>query len=198
MRNIFSFLFVAIAVAIVNAQPALMTAPEIVQYIDKLPVKTAASIETKNKHMLSGKREEELQEQIDVLVEKSGHKSRTLSMLSKKYDYENDRYDFSKIIIKKDKDLDNKMQDINSIFFYEWDNYRRNAGVDPDSARKYFPVLVQKVKKQLQQLVEYMEKRKYNSVVENGETSHPYYLQLLEIRGIMLDRVIKLNRLTEQ
>lgn len=198
MRNIFSFLFVAIAVAIVNAQPALMKAGAIIQYIDKLPVNPAVAIEANDKRILAMKRQEELQSQIDVLVERAGHKSRILSMLSKKYDYESDRYDFSKIIIKKDKELDERMQEVNTAFFYEWDTYTRNAGTDPDSARKYFPVLAGKVKQQLQELVIYMDKRNLDAVVDNSEASNPYYQQLLEIRGIMIDRVMKLNQLTEQ
>lgn len=47
------------------------------------------------------------------------------------------------------------------------------------------------VKNQLAGLNDTMTKKGYNAVLDKHDNKHPYYMQLLEMRGTMLDRVLK-------
>jgi hypothetical protein len=53
-------------------------------------------------------------------------------------------------------------------------------------------IIYEKCQKKLAGLNDTMTKKGYNAVLDKHDNKHPYYIQLLEIRGTMLGRVLKL------
>lgn len=211
----FSILFLLLMAGVCKAQ----SGSPVLAYFDKMPAVAANADEAytmyfpKGKHPATEQYEGEIQEQVNLLVERSGHKSGLLSSLSKKYERDNEKYDFSKIQIARDKQLEEKIHYINTDFFSIIDSYNRSVNARLDSLRKKENSTILNAEKELQvqreELIQLIKKervvitrmndilisRGYNAVLDKGDASHPYYIQLLEIRGLMFDRMLKLNQM---
>ena len=150
------------------------------------------------------------------LYKESGRKSRLLSMFADTYDTEDRNVDVSKISLPVDKELDKKCRELSSGFLRAQDEYARTASRDWDSLRKNvfnpdkalsvgdvekvlavekraFMPFLQKARKVLSELHAYMESRGYNAVLDGHRAEHPFYVQLLEVRAGIFDRLKMLN-----
>lgn len=74
-----------------------------------------------------------LKAQLQLLADKSNHQSRLLSMLTGKFDDESEKYDFSKAVIRKDKKLQEAIENANNLYFRAMDDYNRMVGKRIDS-----------------------------------------------------------------
>ncbi len=57
------------------------------------------------------------------------------------------------------------------------------------------PVFIKKLKLFIKEMNDLMNKKGYNTVLDNQENTHKYYIQLLEVRGLLLDRIKQANRM---
>jgi hypothetical protein len=187
---------------------------------DKLP-RIVSSVEEagqeyfpKNKMNNCRRHQQEIQQQINKLYGASNHQSRLLSMLAGKYDDESEHYDFTKIKLTKDPVLNTAVTNANTAFFSVVDDYTRKVGSRVDSAQKQytgkelakrlldiyqyeFSILVSRVKNQWKEINKLMLTKGYNKLLAAGKTDSPYFIQLLEVRGILYDRLLKLNQQVE-
>lgn len=156
----------------------------------------------------------ELKKQLGLLADRSEHKSRLLSMLAGRYDDESERYDFTKINLAKDKALQAAVEKASTSFFSAIDNYNRIVKDRIDSIspkykgmelakhqqeiyRKELGVLINTCKKLMLEVDKIMNAKGYNKQLLTQTSSAPYYIQLLEVRGLFFDRLMKLNDLVE-
>lgn len=147
-----------------------------------------------------------LQAEMDKLANASDHKSRLLSMIAGRFEEERKRFDFSKVIINEDRKLKDAVDEMNISFFRVQDDFLRAIGNRLDSVykraigleiarnqlaiyREEMPGFIYKVKNVLLQLDRFMNDKGYNKVISEKSSSHPYYIQILEARGVMLDRI---------
>jgi hypothetical protein len=144
----------------------------------------------------------------DLALEAAG-KSYLLMAMADRLQQDNRKFDRVHIELPTDKELENKMRDINSSYFREAENLTRALGNALDSLfklnypaidrtslqleiyRKQIALHIRKVKQLLNETNTYMNKRGYNAVLDNHDTSNKYYIQLLEVRGLMYDRIQK-------
>jgi hypothetical protein len=155
--------------------------------------------------------EKELQQQLNILEKESAGKSRLLAMLAGTYENRSSTKDYSKEKYDKDPQLDKALTECNSNFFGELDKYLRivNAGIDssfkhattagraPSILGVYnnaLPGFTSKVRKELMTLQALMMRKGYSKELAKGNAAFKYYVQLLEVRGLMLDRILQLNR----
>lgn len=146
---------------------------------------------------------------IKALAIEAAGKSYLLMAMADRLQQDNRKFDRIHNELPTDKELENKMRDINSSYFREADNLSRALGNALDSIiklnyaaidrtslqleiyRKQIALHIRKVKQLLNETNTYMNKRGYNAVLDNHDTSHKYYIQLLEVRGLMYDRIEK-------
>lgn len=144
----------------------------------------------------------------DLALEAAG-KSYLLMAMADRLQQDNRKFDRVHIELPTDRELENKMRDINSSYFREAENLTRTLGNALDSLfklnypaidrtslqleiyRKQIALHIKKVKQLLNETNTYMNKRGYNAVLDNHDTSNKYYIQLLEVRGLMYDRIQK-------
>jgi len=191
---------------------------EILKYVDQLPPVAISANEAWQQFYPKGKRtpyqqyEAVLEAQINALTDQSKHQSLLLSMLSGRYDVESRRIDFTKIVIAEDPELKKKQEEQNRVFFNVVDDYGRlTAGIDSIrnlgegygvQAEKMLrvyqqaaPVFVKKLQLFIKEMNDLMNKKGYNTVLDNQVQTHKYYIQLLEVRGLLLDRIKQANRM---
>ncbi|OQP54494.1 hypothetical protein A4H97_21185 [Niastella yeongjuensis] len=191
---------------------------DIFKYVDQLPPVTGNVNEAwqqcypKGKHTPYQQYEAVLDAQINALADRSNHQSLLLSMLSGRYEMEGRRVDFTKIVIAEDPELKKKQTEQSRVFFNIVDDYGRlTSGID--SIRKLeedygvqaekmlriyqqaVPVFVKKLRLFIKEMNDLMNKKGYNTVLDNQVQTHKYYVQLLEVRGLLLDRIRHANRL---
>jgi len=140
-----------------------------------------------------------LRQQLAELADESAGKSRLLSMLAGRYDAESEHTDFAKITINKDGELDAAVKSANTAFFTAMDDAARKTGQALDSVSKLYSglqlieraleihrrelsALTRTVWKQLQHVESIMKKKGYDTILAKGKVSHPYYIQLLELK----------------
>jgi hypothetical protein len=146
---------------------------------------------------------------IKALALEAAGKSYLLMAMADRLEQDNRKFDRVHIELPTDKALENKMRDINSSYFSEADNLSHALGNTLDSInklnyaaidrtslqleiyRKQIALHIRKVKQLLNETNTYMNKRGYNAVLDNHDTSNKYYIQLLEVRGLMYDRIQK-------
>ena len=147
------------------------------------------------------------QAQIKELYNQSQSKSGLLLMMALPDDYATNQIDFSKLNLERDKVLDGKMKDADASFFSDLDTYRRTINnvidsiyktPDPSTApdavlngyNKQISWLQKKTPGFYQDAIKYCLQKKYNDVLVNHNTDHPYYIQLLEMQAVIIDRMI--------
>jgi uncharacterized protein YdbL (DUF1318 family) len=151
---------------------------------------------------------EGLKKHAALLSRAADHKSRLLSMIAGTYDQEDQQVDFSKVVISKDKELASLVTQANTAFFDAIERASRQSGASMDSAaglkgmalaerqladaRRQLPELVALVQKQWLPVMQLMRRKGYDKVLAEGKTTHPYFIQLLEVKGLILDKLIKL------
>ena len=146
---------------------------------------------------------------IKALALEAAGKSYLLMAMSDRFQQDDRKFDRIHNELPTDKELEKKMHDINSSYFREADNLSHALGNTLDSIiklnypaidrtsiqleiyRKQIALHIRKVKQLLNETNTYMNKRGYNAVLDNHETSNKYYIQLLEVRGLMYDRIEK-------
>ena len=152
---------------------------------------------------------------INTLAIEAAGKSYLLMTMADRVGQDDRKFDRIHNQLPRDKDLENRMRDINNSFFSEADKLGRTLGNAYDSInklnypaidraalqlelyRKEIPHYIKKVKQILVETNAYMNKRGYNAMLDNHETTNKYYIQLLEVRGLMYDRIQKvLQQLT--
>ena len=207
MRNLFIVpaLFVAVAC---HAQQSNPIDTSIHSYFNKLPA-ILPVIDSVYKYYAPSitntpcqRYRTEIKKQAGLLADQSDHKSYLLSTLSDRYDNEGSRYDFT------------SAKNANAAFFHAIDDYNRSIGPRLDSIyknykgvdmakqqlelyRKELPVLINNVKKILLEWNKIMNAKGYNKQLINRNASYPYYIQVLEARGLFYDRLLKLVDMEE-
>lgn len=146
---------------------------------------------------------------IKAMALEAAGKSYLLMAMADRLEQDNRKFDRIHNELPTDKELENKMHDINSSYFREADNLSHALGNALDSIfklnypaidrtslqlevyRKQIALHIKKVKQLLNETNTYMNKRGYNTVLDNHDTSNKYYIQLLEVRALMYDRIQK-------
>lgn len=189
--------------------------------LDKLPPVAADNNEAYAQFFPKGKKsvyqqaEDMIMAQIDLLANQAPQKSRLLSMISGRYDDDQrKRVDFEKTTIVKDKELENKMKEANQNYFAELNLFTRAAGNVLDSFTKInvpavlrserqlqaykrlLPPFIKTVKQVIADMNAYLSKKGFNAVLDNRQASHPNYIQLLEVRALLFDRIREVNTIT--
>lgn len=201
-----------------NAQQAGFN---ILQYIDQLPPMAATVSEAYQQFYPKGKRsvykqyEATLQAQINALADESKHQSALLSMLAERFETEQKQYNFMKVVIAEDPELKQKRTELSRIFLDEVSYYGRISDRPIDSIRQIgepyavqaekmlqvyqwaVPIFIKKVKKLIVEMNELMNRKGYNAVLNNKVQTHKYYIQLLEVRGLLLDQIKQVNRMID-
>lgn len=156
----------------------------------------------------------ELKKQVGLLADQSDHKSYLLSTLSDRYDNEGRRYDFTKAKNATDKTLQTAVDNATAAFFRAIDDHNRSIGPRLDSIyknykgvemarqqldfyRKEMPVLINNVRKILLEWNKTMNAKGYNRQLLSRNASYPYYIQVLEARGLFYDRLLRLAEMEE-
>jgi hypothetical protein len=194
---------------------------DIVKYVEQMPLVAGSANEAyqqfypKGKHSVYQQFEATLQAQINALADESKHQSYLLSMLAGRIDQESRQYNFTKVVIAEDPELKKKRQEQIGVFFNIVDYYSRMTSWTIDSIRKkeesyavqaekmigvyqqVAPVVVKKLKVLIKEMNDLMNKKGYNAVLNNKVTTHKYYIQLLEVRGLLLDRIKQINRMID-
>lgn len=147
-----------------------------------------------------------LQAEMDKLADASDHKSMLLSMIAGRFEEERRRFNFMKVTISKNDDLRNAVDEMNIAFFKMQDDFLRSVGNRLDSVykkaigfdiargqlkiyREEMPGFIHKVNTLLLQLDKFMNEKGYNKAISDNNSSYPYYIQILEARGVMLERI---------
>lgn len=211
MRNFFSIvLLLLLLTSLAKAQNARDTT--IQSFFNHLPSFVSSIDEAynvyfpKNKITPCKQFKTMLQAEMNKLADASNHKSRLLSMIAGRFEDERKKFDFSKITISQDKKLKDAVDEMNISFFKIQDDFLRLIGSKMDSVykqttgleiakgqlnvyRKQMPAFIRKAKDVLLHLDRLMNDKGYNKVLSERNSSHPYYIQILEARGIILERI---------
>ncbi|HEY8897884.1 MAG TPA: hypothetical protein VIM79_23830 [Niastella sp.] len=192
-----------------------MKGSEIPAFLDKMP-RLPATVDEAYKALYPKTKKppyqaysDSLKAAIKALALEAAGKSYLLMAMADRLEQDNRKFDRIHNELPTDKELENKMHDINSSYFREADDLNRALGNALDSInklnyaaidrtllqleiyRKQIPLHIRKVKQLLNETNTYMNKRGYNTVLDNHDTSNKYYIQLLEVRGLMYDRIQK-------
>jgi hypothetical protein len=212
MRTLFSGLLVVLTLAGFAQSPKTKDTT-IQNYFNRLPSMVSSIEEAyavyfpKNKVTPCKQYKTILQADIDKLADAANHNSRLLSMISGRYDRESITVDFSKVSTSKDPKLQQAVNEMNASFFRISDDLSRTFSGDTslkhlvgldiarkqlEMYRKELPTYIEKVKNILLQLDKLMNEKGYNKVLAEKNTTHPYYIQILEARGVVLDKITML------
>lgn len=150
----------------------------------------------------------ELKKKIVALADQSDHKSRLLSMLAGRFEDESGRYDFSKINNPRDKALTAAIDHANAAYFSALDDYSRQSNSNIDSVlkqagaanlhaqwevyKKEIPILIKNIRRMATTLDKFMNEKGYTQNLMNEGPNYIYYIQVLEARALILDRLIRL------
>jgi hypothetical protein len=214
MRYLFGCITFILLCTTVHAQ-ITMKGSEIPGFLDKMPPLPTTVDEAykamypKTKKPPYQSYSDSLKAAIKALALEAAGKSYLLMAMADRLEQDNRKFDRVHIELPTDKELENKMRDINSFYFREADNLSHTLGNTLDSInklnyaaidrtslqleiyRKQIALHIRKVKQLLNETNTYMNKRGYNAVLDNHDTSNKYYIQLLEVRGLMYDRIQK-------
>jgi hypothetical protein len=192
-----------------------MKGSEIPGFLDKMPPLPATVDEAykalypKTKKPPYQSYSDSLKAAIKALALEAAGKSYLLMAMADRLEQDNRKFDRVHNELPTDKELENKMRVINSSYFREADNLSHTLGNALDSInklnyaaidrtslqleiyRKQIAHHIRKVKQLLTETNTYMNKRGYNAILDNHDTSNKYYIQLLEVRGVMYDRIQK-------
>ena len=214
MRSIFSCAALVLFFATGNAQ-ITMKGAEIPGFLERMPA-LPASVDEAHKAIYPKTKKPPYQSYSDSLkavvktmaIEAAG-KSYLLMSMADRVQQDDRKFDRIHNELPTDKELENKIRYFNSSYFREADNLSRALGNVLDSINKlnypavdrtalqleiYRKEIARQIKKVKQLLVEtntYMNKRGFNTILDNHDTSNKYYIQLLEVRGLMYDRIQK-------
>ncbi|MBO9203761.1 MULTISPECIES: hypothetical protein [Niastella] len=192
---------------------------DILKYVDQLPPIAASASDAYQQSYPKGKRtpyqqyEAVLDAQINELTDLSKHQSGLLSYLSGRSDRESRIYDFGKMVKAEDLELKKKQEEQIHVFFNYIDDYNRATSWTIDSIRKNeenygvqaakmvrvyqqaAPVFVKKLRLLTKEMNDLLNKKGYNTILNNQVQTHKYYIQLLEVRGLLLDRIRQVCRM---
>lgn len=192
-----------------------MKGSEIPGFLDKMPPLPGSvdeaykSLYPKNKKPPYQSYSDSLNAAIKALALEAAGKSYLLMAMADRLQQDNRKFDRVHNELPTDKELETKIRDINSSYFREAENLSRTLGNALDSLiklnyssiertslqleiyRKPIALHIRKIKQLLNETNAYMNKRGYNAVLDNHDTSNKYYIQLLEVRGLMYDRIQK-------
>lgn len=152
-----------------------------------------------------------LQPELNALARESGNKSYLLAQLAGTY---SEKIDYFRPEQPKDGVLAQKVQETNLMVFQAFDDYSRAVGAEVDkmtlqkmttenyneqlsATARHFDQLVLKMKPLLLSLDNYLSTRGFNSVIDNKQSSHPHYIQFLETRAYLFDKLLKLATLAK-
>ena len=194
-----------------SAQTVTFSGNSVPAYIDQLPNLPATPQEAytiyypKGKKTIYSQYETAINNMLNDLAGRSNHQSRILSMLSGRYESESQRYDFSKVQIKRDPALEQALHQFTTDFYARLDDYLRAVSRATDSLRtgnqivnaekelalyhEQLPPFKAIVKILLSQLDNTMRAKGYNAVLEKSDTTNPFFIQMLEARGLMLEKI---------
>jgi|GEM_PF-5337832 len=150
------------------------------------------------------------QAQIKELYNQSQSKSGLLLMMALPDEYDRNQIDFTKLNLERDKVLDGKMKDADAMFFHDYDTYQRTINnvidsiyktPDPSAAadavlnayNKQLSWLQKRTPDFYQDAIRYCQQKKYNDALANHNTGHPYYIQLLEMQAVIIDRMMMVS-----
>jgi len=165
----------------------------------------------KNKMNACRRYETELKQELNRLATLSNHQSRLLSMLAGKFDIESRQYDFTKVTITKDQQLDGAVLENDKSFYSMLTDYLRRINSSMDSAfqlykgkalakqvltiyNREFPYLINGTKAQCMKLNKMIIAKGYDKVLAAGNSANKYFVQLLEVRGVLLNWMLELNK----
>lgn len=210
------YLFISIALLAVCSSRAQMKGSEIPGFLQRIPPLPATVDEAYNLVYPKTKKppyqsySDSLKAAINILAIEAGGKSYLLMAMADRLAEDNRKFDRVHIQLPVDKELENQIQELNNRFFRETEDFGRSIGNTYDSInklnypamkraalqlelyRKKLPGYVKKVQQILVETNAYMNKKGYNAVLDNHNINHQYYTQLLEVRGLMYDRIDKL------
>jgi hypothetical protein len=215
MRYLFGYIALLLFWTTANAQ-ITMKGAEIPGFLERMPSlpgtvdEAYKTIYPKTKKPPYQQYSDTLKAAINALALEASGKSYLLMTMADRTKQDDRKFDRIHHQLPTDKDLENKMRDINSSFFREVDELGRSLGNAFDSINKLnYPAIyraalqlelyrkeishhIRKVKQILIETNTYMNKRGYNAVLDNHDTTNKYYIQLLEVRGLMYDRIQKI------
>lgn len=145
--------------------------------------------------------------------ELSGRKSLLLAMLAGIYESEGKKRDFTKYDFKRDKEMDQLWREINGRCQYAIDRFndgylRWLTTAAPtgkpvklqqqemmDDLRVNHEKMALTLRDRFQQMEQYWKKKGYDKVLTRQDSSHPYYMQIMEMRGLLADKLVVLSDL---
>lgn len=209
------YLFISLALLTVCSSKAQMKGSEIPGFFQRMPPLPATVDEAyklvypKTKRPPYQPYSDSLKATINAMAIEAGGKSYLLMAMADRLAEDNRKFDRVHIQLPVDKELENNMRELNNRFFRETGDFGRSIGNAYDSInklnypamkraalqlelyRKEFPGYCKKVQQILVVTNAYMNKKGYNTVLDRHDTSNKYYIQLLEVRALMYDRIEK-------
>lgn len=214
MRYLFCCMALLLFWGTANTQ-VTMKAGEIPHFLERMPSLPATvddayrAIYPKTRKPPYQQYNDTLNAAINTLAAEAAGKSYLLMTMADRTKQDDKKFDRVHNQLPVDKDLENRMRDINNAFFSLTDEWVRSIGNAYDSINKLnYPAIdraalhlqlyrkevwhyIKKVKQILDETNAYMNKRGFNAVLDNHDTTNKYYIQLLEVRGLMYDRIQK-------
>lgn len=149
----------------------------------------------------------DLDKSINTLYERSNHQSRLLSMMAKKFEDDSRTLDFTKIRLPQDAALAQLVRStgfelsgtvnnyLRAVHQSESENGKTLKGVrlmDKNLLvyNRQFYIVLKVYKKHLADITALLDKKKWNV----AKSSNPYYIQLLETEGLLLERLKNILR----
>ena len=164
----------------------------------------------KSKMNATRKYEQELKDEIKKLAVASNYQSRDLYMFLSNYNVM-EHHDFTKVAIARDPQLNATILEENRSFYSTLNDYLRRINSSMDSAfkqytgkdlaqqtliiyKREFPSLFATAKEQCKKLNKMMIAKGYDKVLASGNDANKYFVQLLEVRGTLLNWLVELNK----
>ena len=189
--------------------------PSMASYFDRLPALPATVEEAHATYYPAGRStpcsrlQAEIKADVNSLADRSNHQSRLLSMIAGRYEEEDRHVDFTRIRVTREKNLEAQLREEGSSFFNALEDFWKLVGdqlqvaltqrkgmavgqAELDIYRAALPQLTLRVKKSILAVDGYMEKNGFNNILAGSQGGSPYTMQVLEARGLMLDRLMKL------
>lgn len=145
--------------------------------------------------------------------ELSGKKSRLLAMMAGIYESEGRKRDFSKLESKRDKEMDELWREVNGrcldaiqIFNSGYLRWLTTAAPEGKPVKQYqqemiddlrinYDKMAMALRDCFQQMEQYWKKKGYVKVLAAQDSSYVYYVHILEMRGLMADKLTVLSDL---
>ncbi|MGC4102082.1 hypothetical protein [Ferruginibacter sp.] len=218
MRLSFFLLLPAVLVCnCLQAQQSNSVDTAFTSYFDRLPGVLTSAEEAwklytpKNSKPATKQYEAEIMVQLNILADHSDRKSYILSWYTDRLEKESKQYRHTDAKVQKDPVLEKAVKEAITDYFSMLDNYLRTVNYSIDTLfkkytgrtlaekelqlyQKELPQLYSKTKAIFSKVHQMMRSKGYNTVLQQGNTQHPYYIQLLEARGQLLDKLRELNK----